>query len=1105
MRVAVELFRQGRFEDAAELFEGTLRQGPETAEHWQWLANCQLELELYEEAVFSLDQAIRLCLSAPAAWNDKGVCLMRLYEFEDAEKCFEQALQLDPRNSTALQNIEEARRSERSLQNSQRVLVEQFEALNASQRAVLYRANFVHKRALQLKELGQYAQATRELDVAVRGYRSLPHCEKLEWAALDRYCDAALKTTGFPPGALIEARFRIRDLMREMGNADPQFKSASVDLDNALAIGAALLGGGRWEEVLWICNQYVEKTRQQDSKEDELRFLTLKVETLQSLNAALEAERTQLKVLEICEAIEEKLRPEVPIFQELMYVQSLLQMRRYDEVFLYAEDARPRALAQKLVDLVFLADVFVATSLFGLGRYDAAYARFKQAFELIKSDNSPSLQGHRGRVLHHMGKSLVRAGKIDEAITAHRAALRQLRIWWVYEGLSRALEAKGDRDFLGEALSSRLRAIEEIEKGSKSFTVSEFQLSWFEDKADIYDNMAGQLLAMEREDIPDLEGSIWQCGNSVEELALHYVDRGKGRSLLQMMSSFAGLTGGSHSALLAERRALANEISALLTLRGPAPRPGTLRRFEKETELIEQRGARQQEIESLLRKSGRTGFIDPEPIRVEEFKETLHHEEACIEYSVMERRLLVFVLTRGNIRFHSVDICREAPHSAWAGGKLDVSRLAALYRENPDAPERLGIEGLVLLQRNWMEQWPRSTLQENEHIALSCALARILLPPVIRELLAKENVKHLLMVPSQWLSLTPFCSLVVGVQPRMSKPTFRDCRFVLNDYSLSFVPSLAVLKAIRQRERVDVAKASLELLAFADPVHYDSDPRATEHWQWHETENREAVEPKSTHANLVRSFDSSADGSGHEVWSRLPETRMEALAVAKTFGSHVVIEESVSELSDIRADAVVCVGHAASRDLAMSRAIERSRNILFSVHGHADMDNPWLSQLVLTDRGAKEGSRQPAPLTMSDIFNLTLHADTVVLAACETGKGRLRMGEGIVGLPLAFLAAGAQSVVNTQWQIPSALKTARGAEAYPSTTVVKTLYHNLRESGLSLAEALRRAQLQVQSEDDEFKDPFFWAAWQLNGEWASKPASRRTRALRYLRKVLRPN
>ena len=1082
---ARELYHQRQFEKAAELLDRRLRDGVEDAETWNWLANCQMELQEYESAIHSFDQSIRLSPNEARNWNDKGIALRRLCRFNEAVACFQTAQSLDPANTIPSQNIDDLRRYERSLEETARKIVESFEELSPPQRASFHRASFAYKRAIQLKELGQDLQATRQLDNAIRVYRELPYCQSLEWSALVIFCDAAQATDGVPPSAIIAARTRIRELIPILRSENPAFQSEDVERNAAFQLGAALLAGGRWEDVLWICNELGDKCRNAALFQDELRFLTLKSAALQSIGALPEAEQAQLRMLEICKDSAVSLDPKESVFHELTYAQTLLQMRRFEEVCDRTAHARHDAATLGLSELVFLADVLTASGLFGLRRYQEAYECFSKILADAQAGRieAPNVEGHLGRLLHHTGKSLLKLGRIDEALEKHRAALRRERIWWAHEGLSCALEARRQPGQLAEALSSRMRAIEQAERESKSLSVSEFQSSWFEDKADIYANVACQLLQMTFDEIPLGEHNLRQWGSSVEELALHLIDRGKARTLLQLMYALSAK--GGQSELLEERRALADEISTLIKVRGVAPRPGGRHQFERETEQIEARIARQREIEALLRKNGRAPLIDPDLLKPLEFQKTLRAGEACIEYSATENRLLILVLTPQSIQAHQVDIERDAPTSASLKGKLDTGKLAALYRQQIQSPEVLGLEGLIQLQRDWMDNWQASALSEQEHVAVSVALAQVLLPTEVRRSLSAQSVRHLLIVPSHWLAVVPFSTLVLETAPDDSLPRFRDCRFVMQEYSVSFVQSLSVLNAIRQRERNPPGGDGYQMLAFADPVHYDSDPRASSQGiKGRSPANGDPLHAEAVRLSLLRSFNVIAADSSREIWPRLQETRMEVLSVAKTFKNHIVTESAISQLPSTDVEAVLCLGHAANRDLALSQATARSRNLLFSVHGHANIVNPWLSYLVLTDGHAKSGSRQPAPLTMADVFNMTLNAETVVLAACETALGRVRMGEGVVGFPLAFLFAGARSVVLTQWQIPSGFEASSGApEVYPSTAVVTGFYTNWRKGRMSLAEALRQAQLQLFSEHDTFRDPFFWGAWQLYGEW----------------------
>ena len=72
-------------------------------------------------------------------------------------------------------------------------------------------------------------------------------------------------------------------------------------------------------------------------------------------------------------------------------------------------------------------------------------------------------------------------------------------------------------------------------------------------------------------------------------------------------------------------------------------------------------------------------------------------------------------------------------------------------------------------------------------------------------------------------------------------------------------------------------------------------------------------------------------------------------------------------------------------------------------------------RLVLSLVGNPEGS--DGFLRTDEVFNLKLSSPLVMLSACETGLGRERRGEGVMGLTRAFMYAGATTVGVTLWSV----------------------------------------------------------------------------------------
>jgi CHAT domain-containing protein len=90
------------------------------------------------------------------------------------------------------------------------------------------------------------------------------------------------------------------------------------------------------------------------------------------------------------------------------------------------------------------------------------------------------------------------------------------------------------------------------------------------------------------------------------------------------------------------------------------------------------------------------------------------------------------------------------------------------------------------------------------------------------------------------------------------------------------------------------------------------------------------------------------------------------------------------------------------------------------------IDNPMLrSGLLLAgcrngmkNRNENSDALTDGILTAYEVTNLDLYStQLVVMSACETGLGKIMNGEGVIGLPRAFLSAGAEGVLMSLWKV----------------------------------------------------------------------------------------
>jgi CHAT domain-containing protein len=147
------------------------------------------------------------------------------------------------------------------------------------------------------------------------------------------------------------------------------------------------------------------------------------------------------------------------------------------------------------------------------------------------------------------------------------------------------------------------------------------------------------------------------------------------------------------------------------------------------------------------------------------------------------------------------------------------------------------------------------------------------------------------------------------------------------------------------------------------------------------------------------------------------------------------------------------------------------RVVHLATHGVLDNASPLYSHLVLAPPAA--GDKDDGLLEAWEIMNMQLSADLVVLSACETARGAVAPGEGIIGLMWSVFVAGTPATLVSQWQVDS-----------ESSTRLMVGFHEAwrgGQRGVSKSRALQQAALGVMKTPG-FAHPFYWAGFILAGD-----------------------
>ena len=730
----------------------------------------------------------------------------------------------------------------------------------------------------------------------------------------------------------------------------------------------------------------------------------------------------------------------------LMHIGELHQfLGQYNQALSNLHQARnvAQAIKDRRIEAQVLQSLGVVHQ--SLKASQTAMRYYQQAIALYPQSYSPRWKAY---AYNSIGEIHAQAGELHKAIANYQQALEynlaaedrfgesQTRYH-----LARVYRDKGN---WSEATVQAEKAVVLIESLRSKVLSQDLRTSYFAAVNQIYALYINILVQQYRD----------RRQESVAAEALSISERARARSLLDLLNeSRHNIKQGVDPTLLEQERLL------LQTRNSKADRKQQLvGKPDKEAELaavtkeVDDLSSQLDDVRSKIRETSPryAALTQPQPLKAAEIQQLLDDDTMLLEYALSDERSYLWAVTN-----HSIDVY-TLPNRATI-----EPLVSEIYQLMTAPPPRDG---------ETAAQWHQRNTQAQALYGLRATkLSQMVLGPVAEKL----GNKRLIVVGDGALQLLPFAALPEPVGggrwsvagKNQSQPPATNYQPLIVNHEITNLPSASSLKLLREdrgkpappngwRARwthslrswfgQENKQASLYSVAvLADPVFSKEDKRM-----------RGKV-PNAAPANQSQTRD--VDLSDENVpLPRLIATREEAEEIQKAAGANAFLLKH---------------GFEVNRSLLESEVLNRYDVIHFATHGFWDSANPELSGIFLS-RFDRQGKPLDGALRLSDIYNLKLPKELVVLSACETAVGKDIRGEGLIALTRGFMYAGAARVMASLWKVDDAA----------TAEMMKIFYQHLLHNKLSPAAALRQAQITMWQKEPS-NVPYNWAAFVLQGEY----------------------
>jgi CHAT domain-containing protein/tetratricopeptide (TPR) repeat protein len=676
----------------------------------------------------------------------------------------------------------------------------------------------------------------------------------------------------------------------------------------------------------------------------------------------------------------------------------------------------------------------------GLGRYAEAAAQFRRALDIYTKAFGPN---HRylATVLINQGHLFEQQGRPDAAEAVYKRALvinektrgvNHPDVARVLNDLALLSAARGETaNALAYSRKATAAILAHANADTSGSQPSSEAAGLIEKRASYFANHVANLAAAARKSLePPLA-----LGSEAFEIAQWSNHSSAAAAVQQMAARFASGS-GPLQALARESQDLgaawryvdSKLLDALVKPTSPENRAvieGLRRRGD---ELESQLGVVNASLEKKF--PDYSALVTPKPATVSEIQALLSPTEAFVFWLPGEKGTFVFALTKDKFDWKTIPIGAER-----------LSQKVAAFRVGLD-PEKF-------------EQSLRDGNPQQFDLTMAFDLYSDLFGPI--EPLIKD--KHdLIIAAAGSLTALPVHALVTEKPPE-AKPSdyagYRNAAWLVKRHAVTVVPSVASLKALRVFAKK--GQAGKPMVGFGDPV-FQQDQSAA--GRQRSLKSSTQAPPSYTEFWRGASVDRAALSARMPA---LPETADELKAIAKILGAPA---------SDLH------LGRDASETTLKRMQLANYRVVYFATHGLVAGDVKGLAEpsLALT-LPPQPSDLDDGLLTASEVAQLKLNADWVVLSACNTIAGDKPGAEALSGLARAFFYAGARALLVTHWNISSDA----------AVSLITTTFKTMATGHVGRAEALRRSMLALMNDGSNGginAYPAYWGPFEVIGEGA---------------------